>query len=67
MPNDYAMYQGYNVEGAKEVNITSNQNVEYEMNGSPNMNLCGKVMPQVYEPMRERCIHRTICHEVPQE
>ena len=61
MPNDYAMYQGYNVEGANEVNITSNQNVEVDMN----QNLSGTVLPYVYEPMTERCIHRTICHEVP--
>ena len=60
---DYGMYQGYNVEGASEVNITSNQEVEYNTPASSQMPGC--ILPEVMECPKERQIHRTICHTVP--
>lgn len=61
---DYGMYQGYNVEGAGDVNITSNQEIEYNTPAS-GTNMSGCVMPEVMECPKERQIHRTICHTVP--
>ncbi len=60
---DYGMYQGYNVEGASEVNITSNQEIDYNTPATSSMSGC--MMPEVMECPRERQIHKTICHTVP--
>ncbi len=62
---DYGMYQGYNVEGANEVNITSNQEVDYNTPATAADGASGCVMPEVMECPRERVVHRTFCHTIP--
>lgn len=59
---DYGMYQGYNVENAEEVNINSNQSIDIN---TKNASMNGCVMPEVVEGIKEKQIHRTICHTVP--
>lgn len=67
MLNDYGMYQGYSVEGAKEME----QPATIGMMGdqcccqAPTAPACGMVLPPVYECGKERQIHRNIIHEVP--
>ncbi len=64
MLNEYGMYQGYNVEGAKEMVTPTQTGMCCEpIVGATEM--CGTVLPQVCEPMNERQIHRCIVHEVP--
>lgn len=68
MLKDYGMYQGYSVEGAKEM-------AEPTAMGSTVGDQCcctaptscctGTVLPPVYECGQERQIHRSIIHEVP--
>jgi hypothetical protein len=68
--NDYGMYQGYNVEGNVDLSVNPTSQAA-PMTGvscptSVGMNASmGACMPQVYEPMQERQIHRNILHEVP--
>ncbi len=61
---DYGMYQGYNIEGANDVNISSNQEIDINTPATNNA-MGGCTMPEVVECPREREIHRTICHTVP--
>ena len=56
---EYGMYQGYDVEsGMSKENIeSSTPSCGTEINGC--------IMPEVTECVKERQIHRTICHTVP--
>lgn len=63
MLDNAGMYQGYSVEGSAELKIKPE-----EMNtNSYNKHLNGMICTPVYECPQERCIHREIVHEVPQD
>lgn len=64
MTESNGMYQGYNVSGQAEIKLTPDN----EMMGNKMCNkIPGVVCPPVYECPVEKCIHREIIHEVPQE
>lgn len=49
-------------------NMSNNIDMDVNMNSNVNMEYQGMGMNQpVVEPMQERCVHRTIMHEVPQD
>lgn len=61
---EYGMYQGYNVEGTCEVNVSPSAGIDVTTPAmGASMNGC--VMPEVMECPQERCVHRTFCHTVP--
>jgi hypothetical protein len=61
MLDSMGMYQGYTVEGTAELKVSSDsKNNECKIK---NMSMCSPI----YECPQERCIHRQIVHEVPQE
>ena len=60
MIDNTGMYQGYSVEGTAELKVTP------ETKGTT-CNTKGMVCPPVYECPVEKCIHREIVHEVPQD
>ena len=56
---EYGMYQGYNVESsASQETMESNT-------PACGVEMGGCTMPEVTECVKERQIHRTICHTVP--
>lgn len=64
MTENAGMYQNYSVEG--EIKLKGDDMMyNHEMYGG-----CMKppvMCPPIYECPRERCVHREIMHEVPQE
>ncbi len=50
-------------------NMTNNVDIDVNNNGMDgNMQMMGSSYQRpLIEPMQERCVHRTIMHEVPQE
>ena len=61
MIDNTGMYQGYSVEGSAELKVTPD---------TGNKSCCtnkGMVCPPIYECPIEKCVHREIVHEVPQE
>ena len=58
------MYQGYTVEGTADLKVTP-ENINTSAMGCNS--IPGIVCAPIYECPQERCIHRQIIHEVPQE
>ena len=46
-------------------NMTNNIDVDVDVNTNDNMTMGGCQTRPLVEPMQERCVHRTIMHEVP--
>lgn len=65
MNNSMGMYQGYSVEGSAELKVTPDT-MKPMMETSCNT-IPGMVCEPIYECPKERCIHRQIVHEVPQD
>ena len=69
MINNTGMYQGYSVEGMAEVKVTPSDNVNSSCSNVCNdiTSMKGCTLNPVYECPQERCIHKQIIHEVPQD
>ena len=65
MNNTMGMYQGYSVEGSAELKVTP-EKMMGETTTSCNT-MPGVVCQPIYECPQERCVHRQIIHEVPQD
>lgn len=64
MNGNMGMYQGYTIEGSADLKVTPES---YDNKFSNCNTLPGIVCQPIYECPQERCIHRQIIHEVPQE
>ena len=60
MIDNKGMYQGYSVEGSAEIKVTPESKSTCQTSK-------GMVCEPIYECPIEKCVHREIIHEVPQE
>lgn len=65
MNNTMGMYQGYSVEGSAELKVTPEKMMNENTTSCNPMQ--GVVCQPIYECPQERCVHRHIVHEVPQD
>ncbi len=64
-----ANFFGDNNQIMNEMNMTANTNTEFDGAMQPAMDMPamgGSCQQPIAEPMKERCVHRNIYHEVPQ-